>query len=72
MESKEELDVIMSLLVFLYYTFDRAEEARPRAKSQVCCVRNWLWVRSPLEEMKYLYNLYSFISSLWCRSKARR
>ena len=33
------------------------------------CKSDWLWVRSPLEEMKYLL---TFIFSLWCRGKAQR
>ena len=31
------------------------------------CKTDWLWVRSPLEEMKYLLK---FIFILWCRGKA--
>ena len=36
------------------------------------CKINWLWVWSPLKEIKYLFYLYIFISSLWCRGKERR
>ena len=39
------------------------------------CKIDWLWVRSPLEEIKYLLTLHIlhiFISSLWCRGKVRR
>ena len=35
------------------------------------CKRNWLWVQSPLEEVKHLFKcIFSF--SNWCRGIARR
>ena len=30
---------------------------------KVCCKRDWLWIRSPLEEVKYLYfHFYALMS----------
>ena len=43
-------------------------EADCGAREQSVTKRYWLWVRSPLEEMKYLLKFYMFISSLWCRA----
>ena len=39
------------------------------------CKTDWLWVRSPLEEMKYLFKFifpfhFSIYFSLWCRGAA--
>ena len=42
-----------------------------RGGTKCDCKIDSLWVRSPLEEMKYLF-IYIFISSLWRRGKARR
>ena len=36
------------------------------------CKIDWLWVWSPLDEMKYLFIFIFPFSSLWCRGKARR
>ena len=41
------------------------------AQAKCDCKRNWLWVRFPHEEMKYLFKFISpFLD--WCRGKALR
>ena len=66
------LEIIFAIPVLVYslgYLKPEVNESWHRS-AKFDCKRHWLWVRSLLEKMKYLFKIYISVCWLWSRGKA--